>query len=35
MPEIQLRQPRFTYSVCVSFTEKKETMKKFKEAQDL
>ena len=24
MPEINLKQPRFTYSVCGPFTEKKE-----------
>ena len=24
MPEINLKQPRFTYSACVSFTKSKE-----------
>ena len=31
MPEMHLRQPRFTYSACVPFTKHKERIKKFKE----
>ena len=31
MPEIYLKQPRFTYSACGSFTENKERIRKFKE----
>ena len=31
MPEMHLRQPRFTYSVCVPFTKNKERIQKFKE----
>ena len=34
MPEIHLRQPRFTYSVCVPFTENKQRIQKFKETGD-
>ena len=34
MPEINLKQPGFTYSVCGTFTKNKETIKKFKEAGD-
>ena len=34
MPEIHLRQPGFTYSVCGLFTENKERIQKFKEAGD-
>ena len=34
MPEMHLRQPRFTYSVCVPFTKNKERIKKFKEIGD-
>ena len=32
MPEINLKQPGFTYSVCGTFTKNKETIQKFKEA---
>ena len=37
MPEIHLRQPRFTYSACGPFTSYKERMKKLKkqEIQDI
>ena len=31
MPEMHLRQPGFTYSVCGPFTKNKERIKKFKE----
>ena len=34
MPEMHLRQPRFTYSTCRPFTKNKERFKKFKEAGD-
>ena len=34
MPEMHLRQPRFTYSACGPFTETKERIKKFKETGD-
>ena len=34
MPEMHLRQPGFTYSVCGPFTKNKERIKKFKEAGD-
>ena len=34
MPEINLKQPEFTYSVCGTFTKNKETIQKFKEAGD-
>ena len=30
MPEMLLRQPEFTYSVCVPFTKNKERMKNLK-----
>ena len=30
MPEMLLRQPGFTYSVCVPFTKNKERMKNLK-----
>ena len=30
MPEMDLRQPRFTYSVCGPFTKNKERIQKFK-----
>ena len=29
MPEMQLKQPRFTYSTCDPFTKKKERIQKF------
>ena len=31
MPEMHLRQPRFTYSACGSFTKNKNRIQKFKE----
>ena len=31
MPEMHLRQPRFTYSACGAFTKNKEGIQKFKE----
>ena len=31
MPELNLRQPGFTYSVCGPLTRDKETIQKFKE----
>ena len=31
MPEMHLRQPRFTYSACRPFTKNKEKNQKFKE----
>ena len=34
MPEMHLRQPRFTYSVSGPFTKNKERMQKFKETRD-
>ena len=34
MSEMHLRQPEFTYSVCGSFTKKKEKIQKFKETGD-
>ena len=34
MPEMHLKQPRFTYSACGPFTKKKERIQKFKEAGD-
>ena len=34
MPEIHLRQPRFTYSACGPFTQNKERIQKIKEAGD-
>ena len=34
MPEIYLKQPGFTYSVCGPFTKNKERMRKKKEAGD-
>ena len=30
MPEMHLKQPEFTYSVCGTFTKNKERIKKFK-----
>ena len=35
MPEMLLRQPRFTYSAWGSFTKNKERIQKFKETGDL
>ena len=34
MPELHLKQPRFTYSACGSFTKNKERIRKFKETGD-
>ena len=34
MPEILLRQPRFTYSACGPFTKNKERIQKCKEIRD-
>ena len=33
MPEMHLKQPRFTYSVCGPFTKNKERIQKFKKQQ--
>ena len=34
MPEMHLKQPRFTYSACGPFTKNKQRIKKFKETRD-
>ena len=34
MPEMHLRQPQFTYSVCGPFTKHKQGIQKFKETGD-
>ena len=34
MPEMHLRQPGFTYSLCGTFTKNKEKIQKFKETGD-
>ena len=34
MPEMHLRQPGFTYSVCGPFTKSKKRIKKFKQTAD-
>ena len=34
MPQMHLRQPRFTHSACGLFTKNKERMQKFKETGD-
>ena len=34
MPEIHLRQPKFTYSACGPFTRHEERIQKFKETGD-
>ena len=34
MPETHLKQSRYTYSACGSFTKNKERIKKFKETGD-
>ena len=34
MPDMHLRQPRFTYSTCGPFTKNKERIQKFKETGD-
>ena len=35
MPEMHLKQPRFTYSACGRFTKNKERIQKFKETGDM
>ena len=35
MPELHLRQPRFTYSACRWFMKHRKRVKKFKEIHDL
>ena len=35
MPEMHLKQLRFTYSACGPFTKNKERTQKFKETEDL
>ena len=35
MPELHLKQPRFTYSACGPFTKHCDRIKKFKETADL
>ena len=35
MPEMHLRQPRFTYSACRTFTKIKEKTQKLKETRNL
>ena len=34
MPEMHLKQPKFTYNACVPFTKNKERIKKNKETKD-
>ena len=34
MPEMHLRQPRFTYSACGTFTKNKERIQKFVKKQE-
>ena len=34
MPEMHLKQPRFTYSTCGTFNKNKERIPKFKEKGD-
>ena len=34
MPEMDLRQPEFTYSACGPFTKSKERIQKFKQTGD-
>ena len=34
MPEMHLKQPRFTYSACGSFTKNKERTEKFMQTQN-
>ena len=34
MPEMHLRQPRFTYSACGPFTKSKQRIQKFKQTGD-
>ena len=35
VPELHLKQPRFTYSVCGPFTKHRERTQKFREASNL
>ena len=35
MPDIHLRQPRFTYSVCGPFTKNKKRIQKLKKKQEI
>ena len=35
MPEMHLRQPRFTYSACGTFTKNKERIQKFVKKQEI
>ena len=35
MPELHLKQPRFTYSACAPFTKHRERIKKFRETGNL
>ena len=35
MPEMHLKQPRFTYSACGSFTKIKERIQKLKKKQEI
>ena len=35
MPEMHLRQPRFTYSACGTFTKNKERIQKFIKKQEI
>ena len=35
MPELHLKQPRFTYSACGPFTKHRERIQKFREAANL
>ena len=35
MPELHLKQPRFTYSACGSFTKHRERIRKFRETGNL
>ena len=35
MPEMHLRQPGFTYSVCGPFAKNKQTIQKFKDQNEL
>ena len=34
IPELHLRQPRFTYSACGPFTKRRERIRKFRETGD-
>ena len=34
MPEMHIKQPEFTYSICGPFTKNKERIQKFKETRD-